>query len=488
MSKSMLVTLPFLLLLLDWWPLRRLTGGEGMWAEGERGRQGDREIVSSAPLPLSSSPHLPRVSLPLLLLEKLPLVLMAAASCGVTLWSQSRGHAIMTLAAFPVVARLATIALSYCGYLQKLFVPVNLAPIYPLCKAPNYAAATACAAALAAATFLLLLGAARGPRRRYLAVGWLWYLGLLVPVIGVVQVGQQAMADRYTYLPVVGVFILLAWSAADVLAKWQSLRLPTAALAAAALAACCVLSNAQVRLWASTKTLFAHTVAVTRDNPVALTNLGLAAINEERYEDAQRYLGEALRLDRNEMDAWGNLANLYRKQKKYDDALLAYAKIEQLCPGNAKCYCKTAETLLEIGNLKGAEAYYGRAVEVEPASTFHRYSLAMTQQSQGKYREALKNYGDILKLDPGNPAARNNIAWICATSPDLGVRDGACGIELLEPGRNNRIATPICSTRLPPRMPRPVNSIAPRKPPPRRLPKRGNKRFRPARSPTWKNA
>jgi tetratricopeptide (TPR) repeat protein len=340
------------------------------------------------------------------------------------------------LAVFPVVARLATIALSYCGYLQKVFVPVDLAPIYPWSKAPNYAVAAACTAALAIGTFLLLWGGlfARGSGRRYLAVGWLWYLGLLVPVIGVVQVGQQAMADRYTYLPIVGIFILVAWSSADVLARWPSFRFPMAALAAAVLATCCVLTSAQVRLWASTKTLFAHNVAVTRDNPVALTNLGVAAIKEERYEDAQRYLGEALRLDRGEMDAWGNLANLYRNQKKYDDALRAYAKVDQLCPGNAKCYCQTADTLKEMGNLKGAEAYYSRAVQVEPASAVYLYLLAMTQQSQGNYREALKNYDGILRLDPGNPAAHNNIAWLCATCPDSSVRNGARGIELLAPG------------------------------------------------------
>ena len=413
MSKSMLVTLPCLLLLLDWWPLGRVLGA------GEKGGTGEKDkgncklknekyrfqIEDGANLQFSI--YNSQFSIPALLLEKLPLALMAVASCVVTVYTQSGGHAIVTLAAFPLVTRLATIALSYFGYLQKLFVPVNLAPIYPWSKAPNYAAAAACAAALAVATILLLWGGlfARGSGRRYLAVGWLWYLGLLVPVIGVVQVGQQAMADRYTYLPAVGVFILLAWSAADVLVRWRLLRLPVSLLAAAVLAACCVLSNAQVRLWTSTKTLFAHTVAVTRDNPVALTNLGLAAINEERFDDAQRYLGEALRLDGSEMDAWGNLASLYRKQKKYGDALRAYAKIDQLCPGNAKCYSKTADTLKEMGNVKDAETYYSRAVAVEPASVFHRYSLAMTQQSQGEYRDALMNYGEILRLDQGNPAA-----------------------------------------------------------------------------------
>jgi tetratricopeptide (TPR) repeat protein len=414
MSKSMLVTLPFLLLLLDWWPLGRVS------------KVGSEAVSLSLPLPLSPS----RVSVMVLLLEKLPLALMAAASCVITVMAQSGGHAIVPLAEFSVAARFANIVLAYCGYLQKLALPVDLAPIYPISKTPSSPAAILFAIALAAATLLLLWASRRG---KYLAVGWLWYLGLLVPVIGFVQVGQQSMADRYTYLPLVGIFILAAWTAADSIAGRRRLRLPVAALAAAALAVCCVLSNAQVRLWASTKTLFTYTVAVTHDNPVALTNLGLVAISEERFADAERILGAALRLDDSEIDALGNLANLYRKQRRYDDALKAYKKIDELCPRNPKCYYQIAETLEERGDHLRAEAYLRRALDADPQSILYHHRLAAVLQSAGKIRESLAEYELVLSNRPGATDVRNNIAWICATSPDAGVRNGARAIELLEP-------------------------------------------------------
>ncbi len=209
-----------------------------------------------------------------------------------TVIAQSRGHAVASLARHSLDRRVATVVQAYCGYLWKMAVPVNLAPIYPLSKTVNYPVMIACAAALLIVTFLLLWA---GRARKHLTVGWLWYLGMLVPVIGIVHVGMQSMADRYSYLPLVGIFILVAWSAAEAVARWPWLKRPLAGLTAAALVVCCLLTTAQVRLWASTETLFTHTAAVTVDNPVALTNLGLVAIQKEDYAEAERLLQKALR-------------------------------------------------------------------------------------------------------------------------------------------------------------------------------------------------
>ncbi len=414
MSKPMLVTLPFLLLLLDWWPLGRIE-------EREKGRGGERENSESPLLPLSPSPLL-------VFLEKLPLAFMAAASCAATLYAQSKGHAVVPLGRLSIFDRLATIANAYCGYLAKLFFPSGLAPIYPLLHTPNYRAGIAGAILLVAAT-LLLLWASRP--RKYLAVGWLWYLGTLVPVIGVVQVGQQSMADRYTYFPAVGIFILLAWSAADAARRWRWLEPPLAALAAVAVATCCCLCDAQVRFWASTKTLFEHTVAVTENNPVALTNLGLVAINEYRYADAERYLGEALRLDRTEIDAWGNLANLYRKQNKNDDALNAYRMIDRLCPGNPKCLNLMASIFEIQGKHADAEISLRKALAAEPESILYLGTLAQVLQTEGKTAEALQAYLEVVNRRPDELRARNNAAWILATSADGRLRDGPEAIALL---------------------------------------------------------
>jgi tetratricopeptide (TPR) repeat protein len=401
MSKPMLVTLPFLLLLLDWWPFNRLKD----W-------------------------HFHRRPTSILLLEKMPLALMSLASCLKTLDAQAKGHAVVPLGRLSIAARLDTIAEAYCGYLKMLFVPTRLAPIYPLPRAPNYTAAIVCMNLLAVVTILLLLAS---PRRKYLAVGWLWYLGTLVPVIGLVHVGQQSMADRYTYFPAVGIFILVLWTTADAIARWRWLQPPLAALAAAAVAGCCVLCNFQVRLWASTKTLFEHTVAVTKDNPVALTNLGLVAINEDRLADAQRYLDEALRLDPSEIDAWGNVANLYRKQKKYDDALNAYRTIDRLCPGNPKCLNLMASIFELQGKHAEAETCLRKALVAEPASILYLGTLAQILQTDGKNAEALKTYLEIVDRLPNESHARNNAAWILATCSDARIRNGAKAIELLLP-------------------------------------------------------
>ncbi len=355
---------------------------------------------------------------------------MSAASCVVTVIAQSRGYAVVPLARHPVAARLATIVQAYCGYLAKMAVPVGLAPIYPLPKSVNYFGAIACGIALLVVTVLLTLA---GRTRRYLTVGWLWYLGMLVPVIGIVHVGAQSMADRYSYLPLVGIFILVAWSAAEAVARRPWLRGPLAGLTAAALVACCLLSSAQVRLWASTETLFTHTAAVTEDNPAALTNLGLVAIHKEDYAEAQRQLGAALRLDPMYRDALGNLATMYTRQKNFPAAIQQYARIISLCPQDPRAFAEMARAFSEQGNRSQAETCLRRAVELEPASVALHLHLAQTQQMLGKIQEALENYWIVLRLRPAERGALNNVAWIHAAHPDPRFRDGAKAVELLRP-------------------------------------------------------
>jgi tetratricopeptide (TPR) repeat protein len=366
---------------------------------------------------------------------------MALASCLKTLDAQGKGHAVVPLEQLSVAARLASAAIAYCGYVMQLFVPTGLAPIYPMPKTPNYVAAIACANLLAAVTFLLLWAS---PRRKYLAVGWLWYLGMLVPVIGLVHVGRQLMADRYTYFPAIGIFILLAWSAADAITRWRWLQAPLAAIAAAAVAVCCLLCYAQVRLWASTKTLFEHTVAVTENNPIALTNLGLVALNEERYADAERYLGDALKLDPAEIDAWGNLANLYRKRKQYEQALNACREIDRRCPGNSKCLSMMAAIYESQGKHAEAATCLQAAIKVEPESIVCLGTLAQVLQREGKTADALKAYLDLVDRRPDESRARNNAAWILATSADGRIRNGTKAIELLMPAAQD----PNCDSNL----------------------------------------
>ncbi len=407
MSKPMLVTLPILLLLLDYWPLERMGREQGL-----RKTEKAVRVVPSARL----------------ILEKLPLLALTIISCCVTMFAQSQ--AMVPLRRHSIEARAATIAEAYCGYLEKTFVPRNLAPIYPLSNASNYPVAIACGLALATVTVALIIA---GRRRRYLAVGWLWYLGLLVPVIGIVHVGMQSMADRYTYLPLVGIFILVVWACAEAITRWPRMKPLLAGLAAVALAACCWLSTAQVRRWSSTETLFTYTAAVTRDNPTALTNLGLVAIQKGDYAAAERLLREALRLDASDFDAMGNLATMFVKQKRFDDAVNLYEQINRLCPNNPKLFAAAAAAFTEQGNHARAEACLRQAIALEPAAISLRYALASSLQLQGKTAEAVENYRWMLRVKPGDLGAANNLAWILATHPDQRFRNGAEAVDLLRP-------------------------------------------------------
>ncbi len=459
MSKAMLVTLPFLLLLLDYWPL----GRAGSWGQGVGSREqgagskGQGVIQSSRHTPCAVRPAAPAAGLiseagsfwrtahgACLLrcvLEKLPLVLMSVASCVVTVIAQWRGYAVVPLSHHSLAARVATVAEAYCGYLWKMVVPMNLAPIYPRPKIVDYPAGIACGIAILAATLLVVLA---GRTRRYLIAGWLWYLGMLVPVIGIVQVGQQSMADRYSYLPLVGIFIIVIWSAADAARRWPRLRSPLAGLTAAALAACCVLTSAQVHRWFSTETLFTHTLSVTEENAAALTNLGLVAIQKDDYDEARRRLGEALRIDPGFIDALGNMGAMYAKQKNYAAAIDQYSKIVSIVPRNVKALGNMARAFTNLGNHVQAEIFLRRVVELEPASPDYRISLAQTQQMLGKTQEALENYEAVLRLRPGERGAVNNIAWIRAAHPDPQFRDGAKAVELLRA----LSAAPDCDSNL----------------------------------------
>ena len=254
-----------------------------------------------------------------------------------------------------------------------------------------------------------------------------------MPVIGIVQVGMQSIADRYSYLPLVGIFILVAWSAAEVLARWPWLKPPLTAATAAALAACCLLTSAQVCRWASTETLFTHTAAVTEDNSVALTNLGLVAIHKEHYAEAERLLRESLRIEPMHIDALGNLATMYVKQKNYRAALAIYSEIIRRYPNSLKAYGQMAHAFELQGDRPQAEVCLRRAAELEPASASLHANLALNQQLQGKTQEALENYLILLRLRPGDRETLNNIAWIYATHPDARFRDGAKAVDLLRP-------------------------------------------------------
>jgi hypothetical protein len=291
LAKPMFVTLPAVLLLLDFWPL-------GRWRVGGAAAQ-------------------PAVSPRRLVLEKVPLVILAAASCAATVWAQGSASAIRPLMLIPLPERLGNALASYAAYLVQTFVPLHLAPFYPHPRGTLDAGTLAQAAVLLAGiTTLVLL---RGRRFPYLPVGWFWYLGTLVPVIGLVQVGDQARADRYTYVPLVGIFVMLTWGVAD-LARRLRWEKPMAVVAAAALALLAWAASLQVGYWQNDLVLWRHAVEVTPPSAVAYNCLGLALMKQHDLKRAHLLFDKAVGLAPEEPGYLKNLAYCLYNLQKFDEA------------------------------------------------------------------------------------------------------------------------------------------------------------------------
>ena len=299
MSKAMLVTLPFVLLLLDYWPLQRLPRALS-------------KLESSA-----RKLHPSSFILHPLLLEKLPFFALAAASCVITFLAQKQSGAVTPLATLPLDARLANAAVAYVQYLSKWFWPVNLSSFYPH---PDHWGSWLVTGATAV---LILLTAAvwRGRRRfPFALMGWLWFLGMLVPVIGIVQVGNQAFADRYTYLPLVGVMVALVWLAAEGIRRYRSANL----LGLAVLATLAWCTRSQLATWKDTGVLFGHSLAVNPTSVQALYGYGAYLVDVGRLDEGKRFLEEAIRLHPDYPEALGTLGNTFAGQGKYAEAIRFY--------------------------------------------------------------------------------------------------------------------------------------------------------------------
>jgi tetratricopeptide (TPR) repeat protein len=447
MAKPMLVTVPFVLVLLDAWPL-------GRW-RALGGPVADRRRRTGAPAR----------SLAGLLAEKWPLFALAAAAAVVTFLVQREAGAVKGVDALPPAQRLVNALLSYWRYVGKTLWPADLAVLYPFARTTSWAVAAAAAAGLAGVTAWTLLRARRQP---WLAVGWLWYLGTLVPVIGLVQVGIQSHADRYTYLPAIGLLVALVWSVGDRVSGPRARR----AAAIATLAVLAALSTAtarQVAVWKDTRTLFEHAVAVTRDNPAALERLGETLLEAGEIEPAIERFRESLRLAPDFLDAHNNLGSALgmtgrneealvhfraalrekdaadirhnlaftlAKLGRVDEAIGEYEAALRLEPERHATLVMLARALVFRGRLSEAEARLGRAVALAPADLESRRLLAATLVRQDRIETAVSAYEEILRLSPDDLDALGNIAWIRATHARAEHRDGARAVRLAERARD----------------------------------------------------
>jgi tetratricopeptide (TPR) repeat protein len=399
MAKPMLVTLPFVLLLVDYWPLGRLSLKKGPAAAAVSPKPG------------------PRVTIKRLVWEKSPLFVISALSSVVTFYAQSAAGAITTLHALPISARLTNAMVAYVSYMGKMFWPVHLAVLYPFPRhnLPIWQALAA-GLALAVLTFLAFRQARRHP---YLPVGWLWYLGTLLPVIGLVQVGAQAMADRYTYVPFIGLFMVVAWGTADLAALWRAPRFLLPVGAGVVLAALMVCTWMQVSYWRDSIRLYEHTLQVTRNNPIIHNNLGADLDAEGKVDQAIGHYAEALRLDPDYPEAHNNLGLALAEQGQLDKAIAHYAEALRLKPDYAEAHNNLGLALVKQGQLDQAIGHYTEALRLKPDYANAHNNLGFALAAQGQLDQAIAQYTEALRLDPDYANAHNNLGLALAEQGQL---------------------------------------------------------------------
>jgi tetratricopeptide (TPR) repeat protein len=380
MAKPMLVTLPFVLLLLDFWPLER------------------------------------RLPVARLVAEKLPLVALAALASAVTYAAQKGGGSVAPLETMSLGVRTANALLAYATYIRKTFWPVDLACFYPYPRAFDPWRVGGAGVLLA----LISLAVVRlGRRHPYLPVGWFWYVGTLVPVIGLVQVGAQAMADHYTYVPLIGLFIMLVWGADDLLAPWRHRRAALASAGAVVLSACLVTTWLQVARWRSSVTLFEHALAVTADNYLAHNNLGLALQREGKLEQAVAQYSEALRIAPDYADARYNLGVALDKQGRAAEAAAQYSEVLRLVPDHPQAHNNLGNLLSREGDLDAAITHFEAALRALPDYVDAHVNLGAALRQRGEIDRAIAHYGEALRIRPEQAEAHYNLANVLAARGEL---------------------------------------------------------------------
>ena len=462
MCKPMLVTVPFVLLLLDYWPLNRF------------GSPGNRLAI-----------------LQKLMIEKIPFIIFSIAICIVTVLVQQPDKEIS------LFLRVSNALVSYTTYCEQMFYPTGLALLYPFPIHGLPAGKVILALLLlVAVTAVAFYGRQKRP---YFLMGWLWYLGMLVPVIGLVQVGSQARADRYTYLPQIGLYILLTWTVIELTASWRSRRWVLGGGAMAVLTALIMCAHAQTAYWRDSESLWTRTLACTSDNSAAQNKLGNAFLKQGRLDEAMVHYQQALAISPDEetydnlgcvflqqgktdaaiaqfqkaldinpnyTEALYNLGNAFLQQGKIEEAIACYQMALKCNSDDAKVYSNLGSAFRQQGRLEEAVAQFQKALQINPdyaevhnnlgavfaqqgrrdeaISQFQnalatkpdyaeaRFNLGNALFQQGNVAEAIAQFQKALEIKPDYVAVQNNMAWVLATCPQASLRNGIEAVKLAE--------------------------------------------------------
>jgi tetratricopeptide (TPR) repeat protein len=361
MSKPILVTLPFVLLLLDYWPLKR-------WPKEIAGR---------------------------LIMEKVPFLLLTIASCVVTLRIQNKVGAVASADVLPFFTRTANAIFSYTAYLGKIFWPVNLAIFYPYDLSLPLWKVFLSGAILILITFAVLYYFKKLP---FLFVGWFWYLGTLIPVIGLIQAGPQAMADRYTYLPSVGIAVLLAWGLPLLFSREDTCKkilLPAGTIVSALLA---VLTWQQCGYWKSSVTIFQHALLVTKNNYLAHSNLASTLAEEGKFNEAVYHYNEAIRITPYYADDYKNRGNAYAKLGQYQLAIEDYNQAIRLQPDCVDAYYGRGTIYGGLGRYQSAIENLSEAIRLQPDHIYAYYNRGIAYFMQGRNKSGCSDVEKVCEL------------------------------------------------------------------------------------------
>lgn len=404
MSKPMLVTLPFVLLLLDYWPLQRARLTQ---------KNPDKWLW--------------------LLAEKLPLLALVAVSSALTFIAQQRGGAVVPFDELPFQTRLSNALVSYVTYLSKSVCPTNLAIYYPMRDSIPLWEFVVAGLLLLTGTAVALTFAKRHP---YLPVGWFLYLGTLIPVIGIVQVGNQAMADRYMYLPLIGLSIVMAWGTSQLctiaLNSTNRTRLTLAVASTLLLAACLAVTANQLTYWRNSITLFTRALSVTSGNWLAQINLGKAFADEGKVDEAARHFRAAVQIRPHDATALSNLGIAITLTGNPRDGVEYARAAVRLRPVNPAAQNNLGFVLLRTGDYEEAIRHCAEALRLKPDWAEANGNLGSAQLAQGRVAQALAHFREALRVKPDSSAALNNLAWVLATYHDDNFRNGEESLALAE--------------------------------------------------------
>ncbi len=378
MAKPMLVTLPFLFLLLDFWPLGRL-----------------RLATASR-----------------LVLEKIPLLVPVVVSSCLTFMAQQSSGAVKPLESFSLTVRVANAFVSYASYVYKAIWPHNLTVFYPHPgnTLPLWQVFGAILL-IGGASFLAIRSLKKYP---YIAVGLFWYLGMLVPVIGLVQVGPQAMADRYTYIPMTGLFIIISWGFSDLLTGRHYQKIVLALFAVIILSALTTRTFLQLGYWRNSITLFEHAVNVTDNNYLAHNNLGAALLEKGKFDKAVLHIKESLRIEPGCKAALYNLGTALSDQGKLDEAVLHYNDVLKINPKDAVAHNNLADVLSTQGKLDKAVLHYNEALKTDPDYAGAHGGFGSLLIKQNRFKEAMFHLTEAIRIDSDHAEAYNKIGLILA--------------------------------------------------------------------------